>query len=70
MFASIQPEPCIGGCWRLLHWGGSGAQPDDGEFAVGLLLVFRETVCRAGDVAPGVLAGGSDPRKDGCALGW
>ena len=41
----------------LLFRVGSGAQADDRQFAVGFLLVLRETLCRAGDVAPRLLAG-------------
>src|ERR1700678_3350699 len=41
----------------LLLWTRSGAQSDDRQFAIGFLLILRETVCRAGDVAPRLLAG-------------
>jgi hypothetical protein len=36
---------------------GSGSQADNRQFAVGFLLVVRETFCGAGDVAPRQLAG-------------
>jgi hypothetical protein len=48
---------CSAGALDLLLWDGSSAQSDDRQFAVGFVLIFRETLCRAGDVAPRLLAG-------------